>query len=382
MVRIDTVRESNEKARALEGLVAVFLGGTGGIGESTAKELFLRTTRPKAYIVGRSVSRMRSLELWLTLKSRNERRGKRICEELHEINSEGTAIFLQRDIGRIRDVDELCTELKEREPKINCLFLTAGYMTLRGRHETPDGIDHKMAVNYYSRMRCTLNLMPALTAASENNELSRVISVLAAGSEGEIRVNDLDLKQDYTLHACLAHCVVMTDFFIEELAKRYPGTSFSHSYPGTVKTGIANELSGPVKLAVKVLYAVMTPWILNVRESGERHLFQITSACYPSVKGGVGIPVPEGLSSMKGTDGRPGSGAYLLDWDGKSTGDEEVLQKYRDMDLGPKIWDHTMQMFHQAEQRMRKESKRPAQEEAEGSGQRSIPDPIGWRSGV
>lgn len=53
MVKIDTVRESNEKAKRLSGLVAVFVGGTGGIGESTAKELFLRTTRPKAYIVGR-----------------------------------------------------------------------------------------------------------------------------------------------------------------------------------------------------------------------------------------------------------------------------------------------------------------------------------------
>lgn len=53
MVRIDTVRESNAKCKSLVGLVAVFVGGTGGIGESTAKELFLRTTSPKAYIIGR-----------------------------------------------------------------------------------------------------------------------------------------------------------------------------------------------------------------------------------------------------------------------------------------------------------------------------------------
>lgn len=52
MVRIDSIRESNAQAKDLE-LVVVFVGGTGGIGESTAKELFLRTTRPKAYIIGR-----------------------------------------------------------------------------------------------------------------------------------------------------------------------------------------------------------------------------------------------------------------------------------------------------------------------------------------
>ena len=81
---------------------------------------------------------------------------------------------------------------------------------------------------------------------------------------------------------------------------------------------------------------------------------------------------------MKGTDFQPGSGAYLLDWDGKSTGDESVLNKYREMGLGPKVWDHTMAIFAQAEQKNRKDSKRPAQGEAEGAG-RSIPNPPGWR---
>lgn len=278
----------------------------------------------------------------------------------------------------MRNCDELCDELKERESKINCLFLTAGFMTLRGRKETDEGIDCKMSVNYYARIRCTLNLMPLLTAASEANQLSRVITVLAAGSEGDIRIDDLDLQRNYTLHACMAHCVVMNDFAIEEFAKRYPGTSFSHSYPGTVKTGIANELTGPVRLAVKVMYAVMTPWILNVQESGERHLFQMTSNCYPSGTGAVGVPVPEGMSAMRGMDGVPGSGAYLLDWDGKVTGDEKVLGKYRAMGLGKTIWDHTMKIFMLAEQRTRQSQKRPAAGEAEGAG-RSIPNPVGWR---
>jgi len=279
----------------------------------------------------------------------------------------------------LRNVDELCVELKQRERKINCLFLTAGYMTLKGRTETVEGIDQKMAVNYYSRIRCALNLMPLLEAASNANELSRVITVLAAGSEGEVRLDDLELKRNFTLHACLAHCVVMTDFAIEEFSRRYPGTAFSHSYPGTVKTGIANQLSGPVRLAIKVLYAVMSPWILDVRESGERHFFQMVSKCYPSANGGVGIDVPEGMNVFNGMNGTPGGGAYSLDWDGKTAGDEKVLSKYRAMAMGPKVWEHTMQVFARAEQIMRKDSKRPASDEAEGSG-RVVPDPIGWRA--
>lgn len=53
MVGIDLVRSSNDQGRFLTGLVVVFVGGTGGIGESTAKELFRRTTKPRAYIIGR-----------------------------------------------------------------------------------------------------------------------------------------------------------------------------------------------------------------------------------------------------------------------------------------------------------------------------------------
>ena len=52
-VTVDMIRWSNSQRRQLCDLVAVFVGGTGGIGESTAKEFFLRTTRPKAYIIGR-----------------------------------------------------------------------------------------------------------------------------------------------------------------------------------------------------------------------------------------------------------------------------------------------------------------------------------------
>jgi hypothetical protein len=309
---------------------------------------------------------------------RSEERGNKVVKALHELNPDGEAIFIQKDISLLRNVDELCDDLKKRERKIHCLFLTAGYMTLKGRSETDEGIDRKMCVNYYFRIRCTLNLIPLLEAASRDNELARVITVLAAGSEGDVRVDDLDLKRNFTLHACMAHCVVMTDFAIEELSKRYPYISFSHSYPGTVKTGIANSLSGPVRLAVKVMYAVMTPWILNVQESGERHFFQMTSQCYPSAVGGVGIPPPEGMTVVSSMNGKPGGGAYLLDWDGKTTGDESVLGKYRGINMVQKVWDHTMQIFAQAEQSWRKDAKRPPSSDAEGSG-RAAPDPIGWR---
>lgn len=189
MVRLETIRESNAKAKQLKGIVAVFVGGTGGIGENTARELFTRTTAPKAYIIGRSSSSaLFPTETLLTVRHRDETKGNTIVNQLKELNPDGEAYFLQKDISLLRNVDELCEEILKREPKINCLFLTAGYLTLSGRTETVEGIDRKMSVNYYSRVRWMMNLMPALTAASDRNELSRVITVLAAGSEGDVRM--------------------------------------------------------------------------------------------------------------------------------------------------------------------------------------------------
>lgn len=233
-----------------------------------------------------------------------------------------------------------------------------------------------MCVNYYGRMRVIHNLLPQLKAAGDNGELSRVLSILAAGAEGDIRIDDLDLKHSYTLHACLAHCVLMTDFMVEELAKRYPTTAFSHSYPGDIKTGFVDKTTGPLRLAIKVLYAVSARWILNFRESAERHVFQITSLLYPPRNGGSGIPKPEGMETAAGTDGVPGSGGYLLDWDGKVTGNEEVMRRYREQNAGPQIWEHTLDIFKKATS-----NKRPADETAEG-GMRpspSPPNPVGWR---
>jgi hypothetical protein len=53
MVSSESVRLSNQCGDRIKDFVAIFVGGTGGIGESTALELFKRTVRPRIYIVGR-----------------------------------------------------------------------------------------------------------------------------------------------------------------------------------------------------------------------------------------------------------------------------------------------------------------------------------------
>nr|POE87553.1 oxidoreductase andh [Quercus suber] len=368
-VPIETVRAANERAASSMPYeqVAVFMGGTGGIGTSTAYEFFRRTRKPKAYIVGR-----------------NAQRGQEVVNTLQNINPQGQAIMVQEDISLLRNVDTMCAMLKQREPKIHYLILTTGRMTINGRDETAEGLDKRMVVNYYARIRCILNLMPLLTAASEAKELSRVITVLGAGSEGETDFDDLDLQNHFTIHACLAHCVMMKDFMIEELAYRYPQTAFSHSFPGSIKTGIASNFSGPARLAVKVLYALFNPWLLGIKEAGERHFFQLTNACYPAAdivrNRRPAVPIPESIAVVPRANREVSSGGYLLDWDGSVTGDQAALAQYRALGGGAKVWTHTMDMFEKADQRLRQHDKQQTTLALEMD-QRPVPNIPGWRPG-
>jgi len=64
-----------------------------------------------------------------------------------------------------------------------------------------------MACNYYSRARFIDNLMPQLNEASSSEFGSRIISVLSAGQEGQLNMDDLDLKKTYSLANAKTHAV-------------------------------------------------------------------------------------------------------------------------------------------------------------------------------
>jgi NADP-dependent 3-hydroxy acid dehydrogenase YdfG len=111
MVSLQAIRESNARiGTSLQpGLVAVFVGATSGIGEGSLKEIAKRAQRPRIYFLGR-----------------RESEGNRIKEELTKINGEGEYHFLQYDLSLLKNVDDACHYIRDREPAINLLFLASG----------------------------------------------------------------------------------------------------------------------------------------------------------------------------------------------------------------------------------------------------------------
>lgn len=111
MVSLQGIRESNARIASSfpAGLVAVFVGATSGIGETTLKQLVERAREPRIYFLGR-----------------RESEGKRIQAELKEINQKGQYHYLKYDVSLLKNVDEACRYLKSKEPTINLLFLSSG----------------------------------------------------------------------------------------------------------------------------------------------------------------------------------------------------------------------------------------------------------------
>ena len=203
-----------------------------------------------------------------------------------------------------------------------------------------EGLDKKFSVHYYSRIRFATNLLPQLTNVSKSGGLSRVVSVLAAGREGNLIIDDLSLKKHYSVSSCATHACTMNSFAVEELATANPGTTFIHAYPGIVKTNIGRDLGSIMKFAAESLMVLFRPFTVPLGESGERHLYAATSTNYPP-------KAKPNDSAVIGSAGIEGSGAYLVSWDGSPCGKDKTMKEYRDQGMGKQIWDHTLEVFNE-----------------------------------
>ena len=117
MVALTDVQSSNSRiASALPpALVAIFVGATSGIGETSLKQFAKHARQPHVYFIGRS-----------------QEAGDRILAECKALNSEGEYIFIKADTSLIFNVDDVCRDIKSKEKAVNLLFLSTGSLSSKG----------------------------------------------------------------------------------------------------------------------------------------------------------------------------------------------------------------------------------------------------------
>ena len=121
MVTLSAAEASNAKiASSLpNGMVAVFVGGTSGIGEYTLKNFAQHAKKPRIYLVGRS-----------------QDAASRIISECTKLNPNGQYIFIQSDVSLLKNVIPVCEQILSKEKCINLLFQTQGGLQMESESHT------------------------------------------------------------------------------------------------------------------------------------------------------------------------------------------------------------------------------------------------------
>ncbi|EXJ95654.1 hypothetical protein A1O1_00776 [Capronia coronata CBS 617.96] len=340
MVKIDTVRALNAALVRKQPLVAVFFGGTGGIGHYTLRALATAEANGgkgfRAYIVGR-----------------NAKAAEEIIAECRGINATGQFKYIKaEDLSLIHEVDRICADIIQMEEKegqdarIDYLMVSQGGSIFLPRKDTKEGIDFTMALMYYSRMRAILKLLPLLLKSTLP---ARVISVYAAGIEAKLYPDDLSLRDlsHYSYSQARSHMVYMHTLFMETLEEQYRGKLvLVHIFPGLVPgPGFSNpELPKWFRVVWRWVFIPIFGRLATVppNDCGARML-SLASPRYPprAIDGGA---KSEGEVAT-GTDGTPGSGVYSLFWDGESNRNQKAYAKINKDEMKKKVWEHTMKAF-------------------------------------
>ncbi|CAK7201504.1 hypothetical protein SEUCBS139899_004210 [Sporothrix eucalyptigena] len=323
MVSLKAIRASNGRLSAAgEGLVAVFLGATSGIGLAVLKEFAQHAVKPRVYFVARNATAAAS-----------------IVKELRHLNADGQYEVIEKNVSLVADANSVAAAVVAKESKVDLLFMSVGFFSFDGRKDTSEGLEASMTTRYYSRIRVAQLLLPLLNTASH----PRVVSVLAGGLEAPIDENDLSLSKPkaFGVSASNNHTTTMMTLSLEYLAQENPRISFVHTFPGLVSTPLLGKTSSGF-LGVFLRYVVapvMTLFTTTPAEAGERGLFYSTSARY-GVDDGL-LPLSEGLVVAKKTPG----GIFLVDAKGDSADNEKFLGDLRKRNVGDTVWAHTQEVF-------------------------------------
>ncbi|KAJ7493029.1 hypothetical protein B0H11DRAFT_1859008 [Mycena galericulata] len=137
MPSIAKVRAANATFTPTYLPVAIFVGGTSGIGRASV-EAFARYTAGNAHILIVGLNANAAAQILDALPKPRESSGW-----AHE--------FVECDASLLRTVHATVGALAARLPRINFLVLTAGYFSLGGREDTAEGLDRKLVLSYYAQ---------------------------------------------------------------------------------------------------------------------------------------------------------------------------------------------------------------------------------------
>ncbi|KAK4494281.1 hypothetical protein PRZ48_014579 [Zasmidium cellare] len=309
MATIQQIIASNGRlCESHKSTTAVFTGVTHGIGLETLKALLRYIPKPKAILIGRSRAKFAS-EL----------------DALHQLNPDADISFIETELSLISEVDRTCEVIKQQAPQhsIDLLCMSQGYAPLGPRLFNKEGIDESMTLGVYGRVRLAEKLINQAMLSTN----ARVVSILGGGKEDKLFLEDMELKENWSVMKLRGHFTSMMTLAFDHLASRNPNLGFVHYFPGTVSTGMRNRIpniSLLTSVSMFIISALFSFKAITPKESGERTL---GTPCF-------------------GQDFERGS--FSIDLDG-TLGASEHLKEYRkDDQVSKKVWEHLEELWERA----------------------------------
>lgn len=308
--------------------VAVFVGGTSGIGQLTIRALVALGASIRIYLVGRKSSAERAHDF---------------IQELQTTNPKAQIVWTEGEVALLAETKRICEIIRRKESRIDLLFLTAGYAPFGTRQVTAEGNEVAQSLEYYGRMLFILNLLPLLS----KSEAPRVISVLGGGLEryNAVNLDDFDLKKpgNFSFLRAQMQYSNMNTITLEKLADDNPEVTFIHSWPGSVNTGNVRRGIDPGSIVVAwLIWLILEPLIylfsMTDHKAEQRNLFQCTSAAF----GGHGVPWKG--KPGKNTRGEVQNGLFLVSYKCDCTMNAGVVPLFREK-AREKLWDHTQEVL-------------------------------------
>ena len=238
----------------MTGKTCIVTGANSGIGKETA----LALARMGARVV---------------LVCRNPEKGRAALEEIRRESGSSELDLLIADMSSQASVRALAEQIRQKYSRLDVLINNAG-----GGVPAPalsaDGIEMVLATNHLGAALLTLLLLDLLKASAP----SRIINVSSeAQRRARLDMNDLQFeKRKYSGLAAYGQSKLLMNAFTFELARRLEGTGVTANclHPGVVATNIwgANP-----PLLLKLIIAVVKPFMLNSKEGAEVSLYLATS---------------------------------------------------------------------------------------------------------